>query len=70
MGKEGRRPTWLSKDHLVKLKCKKEMHRQSKQGHVSWKEYREAGQMCRNVISKAKAQLELDLARDATASTG
>ncbi|KAK4806903.1 LOW QUALITY PROTEIN: hypothetical protein QYF61_012624 [Mycteria americana] len=63
-GKEGRRPAWLSKDLLVKLKCKKEMHRQWKQGHVSWEEYRDSAWMCRDGIRKAKAQLELNLARD------
>ena len=34
-GKEGRRSAWLSKDLLVKLKYKKEMHRQWNQGQVS-----------------------------------
>lgn len=36
LGKEGRTPAWLSKDLLVKLKCKKEIHRQWNQGHISW----------------------------------
>ena len=64
-GKEGRRLACLNKDLLVILKCKKEMHRQWNQGRVSWEEYREAAQMCRDEIRKAKAQLELNLARDA-----
>ncbi|KAK4806794.1 hypothetical protein QYF61_005590 [Mycteria americana] len=64
-GKEGRRPAWLSKDLLVKLKCMKEVHWQWNQGHVSWEEYRDAAWMCRNGARKAKAQLELNLARDA-----
>ncbi|PKU31931.1 hypothetical protein llap_17764 [Limosa lapponica baueri] len=63
-GKEGRRPPWLSKNLLVKLKCKKEMHRQWNQGHVSWEEYRDTARMCRDGIRKAKAQLELNLASD------
>lgn len=29
------RKAWLRKDLLVKLRCKKEMHRQWKQGHVA-----------------------------------
>jgi len=37
-GKEGKRPAWLSQDLLVKLKGRKEMHRQWKQGQVSWEE--------------------------------
>ena len=63
-GKEGRRPAWLSKDLLVEPKRKKEMHRQWKQGHASWEEYRDAARVCRDGIRKAKAQLELNLARD------
>jgi len=38
-GKEDRKPAWLRKYLLVKLTCKKEMHRQWNQGHVSWEEY-------------------------------
>ncbi|XP_069631231.1 LOW QUALITY PROTEIN: uncharacterized protein [Haliaeetus albicilla] len=63
-GKEGRRPAWLGKDLLVELKRKKEMHRQWKRGHASWEEYRDAARVCRDGIRKAKAQLELNLARD------
>ncbi|KFQ62398.1 hypothetical protein N334_02973, partial [Pelecanus crispus] len=63
-GKEGKRPAWLSRDLLVKLKSKRELHRQWKQGQVSWEEYREDAQLCREGVRKAKAQLELNLARD------
>lgn len=42
-GKEGRRAAWLNKDLLVKLKCKKEMHRYWKQVQVPWEEY---GDVC------------------------
>ncbi|GAB0203805.1 hypothetical protein GRJ2_002846100 [Grus japonensis] len=35
-GKEGKRLAWLSRDLLVKLKGKKEIRRQWKQGQVSW----------------------------------
>ncbi|KFW09685.1 hypothetical protein N327_13834, partial [Fulmarus glacialis] len=61
LGKEGRRPAWL----MVKLKYKKETHRRWNQGHVSWEEYRDTTWICRDGMRKAKAQLELDLARDA-----
>ncbi|KAK4824408.1 hypothetical protein QYF61_014719 [Mycteria americana] len=64
-GKEGKKPAWLSRDPLVKLKGEKEMHRQWKQGQVSWEEYRDAAWLCRDGVRKAKAQLELNLARDA-----
>jgi len=40
------------------------MHRQWKQGQVSWEEYRDAA-LCRDEVRRAKEQLELNLARDA-----
>jgi len=49
---------------LVKLRKKRELHRQWKQGLASWKEYREATRLCRDGVRKAMAQLELNLARD------
>ncbi|KFM05399.1 hypothetical protein AS27_15836, partial [Aptenodytes forsteri] len=64
-GKEGKRPAWLSRDLLVKLKGKKEMHRQWKQGQVSWEEYGDAARLCRDGVRKAKVWMELNLARDA-----
>ncbi|KFW04519.1 hypothetical protein N327_07886, partial [Fulmarus glacialis] len=64
-GKEGKRPAWLSRDLLVKLKGKKEMHRQWKQGQVSWEEYRDAARLCRDGVRKAKARLKLNLVKDA-----
>jgi len=35
------------------------MHRQCKQGQVSWEEHRDAAQLCRDGVRKAKAQMEL-----------
>jgi len=64
-GKEQKRQAWLSQDLLVKQKGKKEMHRQWKQGQVTWKEHRSSDQLCRDGVRKAKAQLELNLTRDA-----
>ena len=63
-GKEGKRPAWLCQDLLVKLKGKK-MHRQWKQGQVFWEDHRDTAQLCGDGVRKAKAQLELNLARDA-----
>ena len=54
-----------SQDLLVKLKSKREMHGQWKQGQVSQEEYRDAAWLCRDGVRKAKVQLELNLARDA-----
>ena len=34
LGKEGKRPVWLNQNLLAKLKSKKKMHRQWKQGHT------------------------------------
>ncbi|KAK4815257.1 hypothetical protein QYF61_023993 [Mycteria americana] len=64
-GKEGKRPAWLSRDLLVKLKSKRELHRQWKQGQATGEECRDAARLCRDGVRKAKAQLELNLARDA-----
>jgi len=54
---------------MVKLKSKREMHRQQKQGQVSWEEYRDAACLCRDEVRRAMAQLELNLARDAKNNT-
>ncbi|KFQ01311.1 hypothetical protein N330_00721, partial [Leptosomus discolor] len=63
--KEGKRPAWLSKDLLVKLKSKMEMHTQWRQGQISWEEYRDTARLCRDGVRKVKAQLEQNFARDA-----
>jgi len=39
-GREGKRPAWLRQEMLVKLRKKRELHRQWKQGLVSWEEFR------------------------------
>jgi len=41
------------------------MHKQWKQAQVSWEEYRDAAQLCRGGVRKAKVQMRLNLARDA-----
>ncbi|KAK4809167.1 hypothetical protein QYF61_006425 [Mycteria americana] len=46
-------------------KSKRELHRQWKQGQVTWEEYRDTACLCSDGVGKAKAQLELNLARDA-----
>jgi len=52
----GRKPAWLRKNLLGKLRAKKGTYRLWKQGHVTWEEYRDAVQTCRHEIRKAKAQ--------------
>jgi len=63
-GKEGKRSAWLSQDLLVKLKAKRKLHGQWKQGQVSWEKCRDAAQLFRDEVSRVKVQLELNLARD------
>lgn len=57
--KEGRSLTWLRWDLLVGLEGRNEMHRQWKQGEVSWEKCRESAWLCRDGSRKAKAGAEL-----------
>ncbi|KFV98219.1 hypothetical protein N327_09172, partial [Fulmarus glacialis] len=63
-GKKARRPAWVNKELLDALKHEKEAYRGWKQGQVAWEEYREIVQAARDQIRKAKALIELNLARD------
>ena len=54
----------LYKDLQLKMREKREMYSKWKQGCVSWEEYRAVVRACRDRIRKAKAQMELNLARD------
>ncbi|TRZ06891.1 hypothetical protein HGM15179_020217 [Zosterops borbonicus] len=47
-----------SKDLLLKLRSKMEIHSQWEQGHVAWEEYRDTVRMSGDGIRKAKAQME------------
>lgn len=38
----------MCQELLVRLKGGKEIHRQWKQGQISWKEYRDTAQLCRD----------------------
>ncbi|KFM05090.1 hypothetical protein AS27_03707, partial [Aptenodytes forsteri] len=64
-GKNTRRPAWMNKELLDKLKHKKEAYRGWKQGQVAWEEYREIVRAARDQVRKAEALIELNLARDA-----
>ncbi|GAB0204992.1 hypothetical protein GRJ2_002964800 [Grus japonensis] len=63
-GKNTKRPPWMNKELLGKVKQKKEAYRGRKQGQVAWEEYRETVQAARDQVRKAKALIELNLARD------
>jgi len=54
-GKEGKRLAWLSRDLLVKLQGKRELHRKWKQGQVSAEEHRDAAWFRRDEVGRAKA---------------
>lgn len=62
-GKEGKRLECISQDLLVKLKDKKEIDSQWKQGQVSREDYGVTAQFCRNGVRKAKAKLELNFTK-------
>ncbi|GAB0188641.1 mitochondrial enolase superfamily member 1 [Grus japonensis] len=62
--KNTKRPPWMNKELLGKVKQKKEAYRGWKQGQVAWEEYRETVRAAREQVRKAKALTEITLARD------
>ncbi|GAB0203755.1 mitochondrial enolase superfamily member 1 [Grus japonensis] len=54
----------MSKELLENLKGKKEVYRMWKKGLATWEEYRNVVRVCGDATRKAKAHLELKLARD------
>ncbi|GAB0180799.1 mitochondrial enolase superfamily member 1 [Grus japonensis] len=54
----------MNKELLGKVKQKKEAYRGWKQGQVAWEEYRETVRAARKQVRKAKALIEINLARD------
>ncbi|GAB0209800.1 mitochondrial enolase superfamily member 1 [Grus japonensis] len=54
----------MNKEVLGKVKHKKEAFRGWKQGQVAWEEYRETVRAARDQVRKAKALIEISLARD------
>ncbi|GAB0188706.1 mitochondrial enolase superfamily member 1 [Grus japonensis] len=54
----------MNKELLGKVKQKKEAYRGWKQGQVAWEEYRETVRAAREQVRKAKALIEITLARD------
>ncbi|GAB0208020.1 hypothetical protein GRJ2_003267700 [Grus japonensis] len=59
-----KRPPWMNKELLGKVKHRKEAFRGWKQGQVAWEEYRETVRAARDQVRKAKALIEISLARD------
>jgi len=62
--KAGRRPAWMSKEFLVEIRWKRKVYGIWKEGQPTWEEYRNVVRACRDATRKAKACLELNLARD------
>ena len=54
----------MNKEFLGNVRQKKEAQRGWKQGQVAWEEYRETVRAARDQVRKAKALIELNLARD------
>ncbi|KFV20297.1 hypothetical protein N340_07071, partial [Tauraco erythrolophus] len=63
-GRNTRRPAWMNKEFLDQLRHTKKAYRGWKQGRVAWEEYRAIVQAIRDQVRKAKALIELNLARD------
>ncbi|KFP90774.1 hypothetical protein N311_01836, partial [Apaloderma vittatum] len=62
--KRARRPTWLTRDLLGKLRWKKRVYKSWKEGLATWVEYKTVIRACREATRKPKASLELNLARE------
>jgi len=67
--RHGRRQAWMNMELLTELRHGKETYRLWKGGHAAWKEYKNIAHSCRNGVRKAKAQLELMLAKKVKGST-
>ncbi|GAB0204212.1 mitochondrial enolase superfamily member 1 [Grus japonensis] len=63
--KNTKRPLWMNKELLGKVKQKKEAYRGWQQGQVASEEYRETVRAARDQVRKAKALIDISLARDA-----
>ena len=54
----------MSKELLAELRWKRNVHGMWKEGQATWEEYRNVARACRDATRKAKAHMELNLARD------
>ena len=60
----GRRPTRISKHLQAELRWKRKLYAMWKEGQATWEEHRNIVRVCREEMRKAKAHLELNLAKD------
>ncbi|NXX31359.1 RTJK polymerase, partial [Nicator chloris] len=58
----GRRPTWLNRNLLLKIRQKRKVYTRWKQGQVSQEAFKGVARACRKKIREAKAEFELNLA--------
>ncbi|KAK4828902.1 hypothetical protein QYF61_001460 [Mycteria americana] len=58
----GRRPAWLNRELLLRLRKRRRVYHFWKKGQATQEEYRDLVKSCRERIRKTKAQLELNLA--------
>lgn len=63
-GKNTRRPAWIKKEILDKVRHKTKTCRGCKKGHALWEEYKETIQDYRDQVRKAKTLMKLNLASD------
>lgn len=54
----------MNMELLNELRHEKEIHRWWKQGQAAWKRYEDTAHSGRNGVRKARAQLELTLAKE------
>ena len=64
LSKGGRRHAWLNKELLAEIRWKRKVHGMWKEGQATWEEYRNVVRACRDATRKAKAHLEVKVARD------
>ena len=62
--RQSKRPPWLNCKFLSLLKTKREAYQRWESGQIPAEDYKGIARPCRDTIRKAKAQLELKLARD------
>ncbi len=60
--RRGRRPVWMNRELLLRLRKKKRVYVLWKKGQATWGDYKEVSKVCREEVRKAKAQHELRLA--------
>jgi len=62
--KGGRRSARMNQELLAECRWKRKIHGMWKEGQATWEEYRNVVRACKDATRKAKAHLELNLARD------